>query len=111
MIPLARLAYWEGLILLGGFCAVIVWKLLTCGISLQGLLAGDHRDGSTSFSPGRVQLLIFTLLLGMNYLLQVIQHPTGFPAIPESWLAALGGSHLAYLGGKTNAMIFEKDRK
>ena len=111
MSALAKLAYWEGMLLLGGFCAVVVWKLLTGAIGLQQLFYGDHRGGSVEFSPGRVQIFIVTLFVALNYLTQVIQHPAGFPEIPQPWLAAMGGSHLAYLSGKTHAMIFDKGRQ
>ena len=111
MGTLAKLAYWEGLLLLGGFCAVVAWKLLTGGISLQQLFYGDRRGGGVEFSPGRVQIFIVTVLVALHYLTQVIQHPTGFPEIPQAWLAAMGGSHLAYLSGKTQAMIFDKGQQ
>ena len=111
MITPAKLAYWEGMVLLGGFCAVIAWKLLTGSISLAYLFTGDQRDGSVRFSPGRVQILIFTVFIAMNYVFQVMQHPSGFPEIPQSWLAVLGGSHVTYLGGKTQAMIFGRGQQ
>jgi hypothetical protein len=108
---LAKLAYWEGLLFLGGFCAVVAWKLLTGAISLEQLFYGDSRDGNVQFSPGRVQILIVTLFVALNYMTQVIQHPTGFPEIPQAWLAGMGASHLAYLSGKTHAMIFDNNRQ
>jgi hypothetical protein len=109
MRSVQQLAYWEGLILVGGLFGIVFWKVLTGGISLSGLLYGDRRDGGVEFSPGRVQLLIVTLTVGLYYLIQVIQNPTAFPDIPTSWLAALGGSQTVYLGGKARAMLFGKD--
>jgi hypothetical protein len=111
MMSMGRIAYWEGMILLGGFCVIIVWKLLTGGMRLDGLFQGDHRDGSTRFSPGRVQLLIFTIMIAVQYLIQVIQHPNVFPQIPQAWLAVLGGSQTVYLGGKARAMLFGEGPK
>jgi hypothetical protein len=97
--------------LLGGFFAVVAWKLLTGGIRLDYLLYGSRRDrtdgGYTEFfSPGRVQLLIVTILTASYYVLQVIHDPTKFPEIPAAWVAALGGSQAIYLGGKAQSMLF-----
>jgi hypothetical protein len=100
-----------GMILLGGFFGVLAWKLLTGEIRLDYLLYGSRRDrtdgGYTQFfSPGRVQLLIVTILTASYYLLQVIHDSTKFPEIPGAWVAALGGSQAIYLGGKAQSMLF-----
>jgi hypothetical protein len=105
VIDVARLVYWEGMILLGGFFGVIVWRLFTGEISLEGLLYGSRRDRSAFFSPGRTQLLIVTTLTASYYLLQVIHDPTTFPEIPVAWVVALGGSHAIYLGGKAQSRL------
>ncbi len=111
MIGVARLVYWEGIILLSGFFGFIAWRLLTGEISLNCLLYGDRRDRrspsgySAFFSPGRTQLLIITILTAGYYLLQVIHDPTTFPKIPIAWVVALGGSHAIYLGGKAQSML------
>jgi len=108
MKSVATLAYWEGLILLGGLFGIVFWKLLTGGISLSGLLDGDRREGSdisTSFSPGRVQLLMFTISSALYYLLQVIDNPSSFPKVPDALVAVLGGSHAVYLGGKAQGLL------
>jgi hypothetical protein len=96
MSPIAALAYRGMLILLAGFAGVTIWKLFTQGMCLDGLL----RDNNNEFSPGRAQMLLVTLLTAMQFLFQVIQHPTAFPEIPDAWLAALGASHGVYLGAK-----------
>jgi hypothetical protein len=92
MIVVARLVYWEGVILLGGFFGVIVWRLFSGEISLDYLLYGDRRDRrkpsgySAFFSSGRTQLLMATILTAGYYLLQVIHElgvsrpPVFFPA-------------------------------
>ena len=85
--------------------ALMAWKLLTGSIDLRGLLQGDRADGGVYFSPGRVQLLIFTLLAAVHLLSQVATHPDRFPAIPHELLLVLGGSQLVYLGGKARAML------
>jgi hypothetical protein len=112
MIDVARLAYWEGVILLSGFFGLIAWRLFTGEISLNCLLYGDRRDWrkpsgySAFFSPGRTQLLTVTILTAGYYLLQVIHDPTTFPKIPVAWVVALGGSQAIYLGGKAQSMLF-----
>lgn len=84
---------------------------MTGGISLEFLLYGDHLDKSapsgysSSFSPGRGQLLMVTILTAAYYLLQVIHNPKAFPQIPVAWVAALGGSHAIYLSGKAKSML------
>lgn len=106
MPSLATLAYWEALLLLSGFFGIVFWKLLTRKIPLNGLFEGDQPDGRTHFSPSRVQLFTATILFAVYYLLQVIQNPSGFPAVSEMWVAALGGSGGVYLLGKAQAILF-----
>ncbi len=106
MPSLATLAYWELMILLSGFFGIVFWKLLTRQIKLNGLLEGDQPDEKTHFSPGRVQLLIFTALFAVNYLAQVIRNPAEFPPVAEAWLAVLGGSSAVYAGGKAQSLLF-----
>jgi hypothetical protein len=84
---------------------IIVWKIFTRGIDLSGLLQGDAADGSTYFSPGRVQLLVFTVLFAVHLLTQIMAHPRQFPPIPHEYLIALGASQAVYLGGKARAML------
>lgn len=111
MTGVARLFYWEGIVVVGGLFGVIAWRLFTGGIALRCLLHGDRIDSSTStgyssfFSPGRAQLLVSTILTAGYYLIQVIHDPTTFPKIPVSWVVALGGSHAIYLGGKVQSML------
>jgi len=111
MRTLATLAYWELLILLGGFFGVVLWKLLTGGISLAQLLEGDTPDPNsvdgyaTYVSAGRTQLLGATLFVAGYYLLQVIHNPKQFPALPTQMVGALAGSQALYLGGKARALL------
>jgi len=111
MPNLAKLVFWETLILLGGFFGVIFWKILTGGISLQYMLCADNAQGETSFSPGRAQALMVTLMVAVQYVLQVISHPTAFPQIPEFWIIALAGSHAVYLGGKARSLLFSGNKQ
>jgi len=104
----ATLAYWEGLILIGGFFGIIFWKMFTGGISLKFLLHGHRKVASgyaTFVSPGRTQILMFTIFVAGYYLLQVIHDPTTFPQVPTALIVALGGSHGVYLGGKAQSLL------
>jgi hypothetical protein len=108
---LMTLAYWEGVILFGGLFGVVLWKLLTGGISLSYLLDGDVQDPdsptgfSTTASPGRIQAIMVTLFVAGYYVLQVIHNPREFPKLPNAMVGTLAGSHVLYLGGKAQAML------
>ena len=106
MIFLPKLIFWEVSGLLAGFAGIIFWKILTGAMSLDYLLQADDASGGTSFSPGRAQLLMFTIIVAMQYLLQAINNPTKFPDVPEVWVAALGGSQAVYLIGKAQSLGF-----
>lgn len=109
-------AYWEGLILLGGFFGIVAWKMFTGEIGLDQLLDGDIRDPnspdgfSTYVSEGRVQSLIITLFSAGYYLVRVVNNPKAFPALPNELLALLAGSQALYLGGKAQAMLLGRLR-
>ena len=110
MQSVAAFAYWASAILMAGFMGIIFWKLFTRKINLSGLLQGDSREAggyATAFSPGRAQLLTFTLLFAVYYLAQVISNPKAFPKVPDAALAVLGGSQATYLGGKVYALFFK----
>jgi hypothetical protein len=99
---LTRLATIEAGILVGGFFAVVAYKLLTGKIPLAGLLYDKQPGGRAAFSPARLQLLIFTAAVATRYLGEVIAKPPhdSLPHLPLSVVVALGGSHAVYLGGK-----------
>jgi hypothetical protein len=105
----AILAYWEGLILIGGLFGVVFWKLVSGDIPLDDLFEGDIRAADGSFtsqaSAGRVQSFLVTMYVAFYYLMQVIQNPREFPDVPSWMIAALAGSHAIYLGGKAQAML------
>jgi hypothetical protein len=110
---LPMLARWEGFILLGGFFALIVWKLVTGGISLDQLLEGDigksngeaDLDPSTYVSAGRAQSLATTIFAAGYYLLQFVRNPTEFPHLPNTLINLVMGSQAIYLAGKAHAML------
>lgn len=117
MPSVVKLAEWEGIILVAGLCGVVVWKLFTGEISLDYLLSGDARNpGGTRnlttpfFSPGRAQMLMFTVVSAVYLLLQVIHNPAHFPEVPNVLLGVLAGSHAMYLGGKAQSLYFGKFR-
>ncbi len=102
---LPKLVVWEMTILVAGFFGVVFWKILTGSVTLDCLLHGDDANGTTSFSAGRAQLLVVTLMVAVQYLTQVIGNPTKFPDIPKFWIVALGGSQAAYLAGKAWSLL------
>jgi hypothetical protein len=106
MTFLARAARWEMIILLGGFMIVVACKVFAGGIDLSGLLKVKGGEDDGSFSPGRAQMLMSTLLAAMYYLLQVIDNPSAdsLPAVPSTLVGVLGGSHAIYLGGKVQSL-------
>ncbi len=114
MPSLARLAYGEIVILLGGFFGVVFWQLLTRPGALSGLLEGDRYDGpnralaTEDFTAGRAQMLVFTLYFATYYLIQILHSSSGFPPIPDAALYVLGGSQATYLGGKTYDIVLRR---
>lgn len=99
--------------ILAAFAAVVFVGLLTGGISTRSLLYGERKGGGRYFSPGRVQLLIVTILVAFDYLVNVLQSPDreSLPDVNASVLALLVGSHAIYLGGKARALLFGAIRK
>ncbi len=97
---------WEMIILLGGLMGVVVYKLLTGGMNLSGLLEVKGGVDDETFSPARSQMLMATVLAAMYYLLQVINNPssTSIPDVPTPLVGVLAGSHAIYLGGKVQSL-------
>lgn len=99
-------ARWEMITLVGGFGVVTIWKLLQSG-SLAGLL----RSGDGTLSPGRIQMLMLTVVTAFQYLLGVMHDPSHMHAIPQNLVLALGGSHSVYLGAKAWSSLGQKDKQ
>jgi hypothetical protein len=99
---LTKLVAVEAGVLVGGFYAVVLYKLVIGEISLAGLLDSKEPDGRSVFSPARLQLLIFTVVVAAKYLHDVVVDPRrdSLPSLPMSVVVALGGSQAVYLGGK-----------
>ena len=105
MVFLTKLVCVEVLVFLGALFVLVASSLLSGWINTRGLLLGKKGDGTTYFSPERVQLLLVTLGTAFQYLLNVRHDPTHFPPVDSSWLAIFGGSHLVYLAGKFGASL------
>ena len=96
---------------------LVFYRLLTGRINTTGLFYGQRADGTFYFSPERVQLMIFTVWVGLFYLLDVYEtrvlHPTEatqhtLPDVSTSTLALLGASHGIYIAGKFYSMLISK---
>lgn len=61
-------------------------------------------------SPGRVQLLVLTIMTALQYLLATIHDPSHLPAPPSNLVTALGGSQALYLGAKAWDMLQDKHK-
>jgi hypothetical protein len=108
MQALAQLARWEALAFLAALFALLLVQLFAGQINTRGLFVGRKGDGTQYFSPERVQLLLFTLGAAFQFLSSILRDSTRFPVISDSWILALGGSHLLYLGGKFSASFLRK---
>jgi hypothetical protein len=97
---LALTARWELILVVVSFAAVTLWKLFKSA-NFTGLL----RASDKTLSPGRIQLLVLTLLTAVQYLLATLQDPSRMPSLPTGLVAALGGSQAIYLGAKAWNML------
>src|SRR5947199_10178596 len=93
---LFKLATIAGAILAGGFFGVVLLKIATGEISLAYLLYTKNTAGRWTYSPNRLQLLIFTLGVAATYLHSVMVNPKvgSLPDVSMSVIAALGVSHV-----------------
>lgn len=95
MRTLAAVARWETIALLASFGIITLWKLFQ-SVSFDGML----RSSDGTLSPGRIQMLVLTVLTALQYLLTTVHDPTHLPHIPEGLVIAMGGSQAIYLGAK-----------
>ena len=99
----------ELVVFFAGLFGLIGFRLLTGRIRTRRLLYGARSDGSRYLSPERIQLLVFTLGVALQYLLKVVENPGhGFPPVPQNMLNLLMGSNAVYLGGKSWTMILRR---
>ena len=106
MEVLTQIIRFELWLILGGLALVVAYKLLTGGINMTGLL--DDKV-SREPSPGRVQLLVFTVTGASYYLLLAVDQAASgsLPPVPPELLLLVGGSQLVYLGGKARSHLFQ----
>jgi hypothetical protein len=106
MKTLIILVRYEIEFLLAALAAVVTFQILTRRITTTGLLSVKDKKGVASFSPARLQLLMFTVATAAYVLSKVMSSiandpiPT-FPEIDPNVLIVLGASHAVYLGAKT----------
>lgn len=91
----AKVLQFEALLFTYGMLAIVAWKALTSGINMRGLLMDKTPTGQVS--PERVQLLISTFVLAIEYVRKAgAMEGTSFPQIEPGWLYLFGGSSLIY---------------
>ena len=113
MFSLAQVTFYFALLFLAALAIIVLTKLLDGAINTRCLLYGRESDGKMSFSPARVQLLVFTIWTAFSYLLEALEKRGSgkLPDVSTETLALLGGSHAIYLGGKAYSMLFKKSVK
>jgi hypothetical protein len=102
MTLLARLTLLAGGAWILGVAAVVLVQIVMGRIPLTGLLDSKDAEGRSSFSPARLQLLIFTVVVAARFLQAVLANPGrgSLPSLSPGVVAALGGSQTVYLGAK-----------
>src|SRR6266853_2477017 len=100
MNALQTVLRYEMLFMLTGLILIVGYRLLTLQMNTRGLLR--NKSSGRAFSPGRLQLLVVTLGIGLYYMLTVFESrkTNALPHMPNEFLVALGASHTVYLGGK-----------
>lgn len=104
MDTLKTFALYEIWFLLGSLGAVVAFQIITGKINTRGLLNDKVGNGVGSFSPARLQLLLFSFGVAFYILGKVIGSiAAGGPKLPDidpNVLVVLGASHALYLGAK-----------
>src|ERR1044072_9123617 len=109
MQSLTTVVSWLVGLLLAGLAAMILIRLLCGQINTRNLFYGRMSDGTPYLSPERVQLMIFTIWIGLFYLLETFETRVvnvtketahTLPDVETQTLAILGGSQTVYLLGK-----------
>ncbi len=112
---LSKLIQVEIWIFLVGLMSSVFFLIITKKINFRGLLF--TKASNRTYSPERLQLLIFSLIFVVYYLLdvrhnlnscQLTNFPCKMPQIRTEFLFALGGSNFAYLWGKLSSIIRER---
>jgi|ERR1044071_1595367 hypothetical protein len=105
MGALSTLLSYETGFLLAALASIISYRLLTRQINTRGLLR--DKVGGRAVSPGRLQLLVVTVVTAAYCVFEVAQ-TRRMPEVPRELIAALGASHLLYLGGKLYGLLAGK---
>lgn len=120
MEPIEIIVSWMVGLFLLALLVMVLYRMLTGKINTQYLFYGTRSDGTRYFSPERVQLMIFTVWVGLSYLFdtyetQVVHLPAGtqpvLPDVPTKTLVLLGASHGVYLAGKIYSMLIARITK
>ncbi len=93
---------WEIWVILAGFALVIGYQMISGHINMKGLLIDKK---TKMLSPGRIQLLIATIIFAMYFLANISSEPPYFPEIPEETLWLLAASNSGYLGLKAKSLF------
>jgi hypothetical protein len=109
MALLARLTLFAGGAWILGLAAIVLLQIMSGRIAIAGLLTTKDASGRPSFSPARLQLLIFTVVVAAQYFYKVFAHlgQDSLPPLPPGVVAALGGSQAVYLAGKAFAAYIQ----
>jgi hypothetical protein len=108
LIIFVRYEIWA---LIAGLLFIVGYQLLTGRINMKKLLFDKTTNRR---SPGRVQLLMLTLVGALSYLLMTVDDPNKLPKVPRELLLLIGGSNFVYLTGKvysTFPSLFQRKEK
>jgi hypothetical protein len=110
MSGLVTAARWEIALLMSGLMLAVMYKLFTGGIGMSCLLTARDARGNPSFSPGRAQMLMSTIVTAMYYLLQVIDNRSAdsLPSLPNTLVGIVGASQAIYLASKARSLLSKK---
>ena len=108
MNTLAQVVYYEILVFMTGLALIVIYQVLNGTINVNGLLR--DKGGDRGFSPGRLQLLVLTILSASYYFLLVLDNPGSakFPPIPAELLLVLGGSNSFFLASKLYSLFRDR---
>lgn len=103
LVTFVRFEVW---IFVLGLMFIVGYQILTGKINAKEMLF-DKENNNGTVSPGRVQLLMLTMISAIYYISKVVnnQNPEQLPAVPEELIWVLAGSNTVYLGGKARSIL------